>query len=233
MRAVWILVAVAVVLAGAGYWFANRLDGMAGSAIERYGSAALGTAVRVGRVNVSLRDARAVVSRIRVANPEQFSEPHALTVEQLVVELDPASIASSVLRIEEVGIAGLRLNAEQAGAELNLRTLQRNLDKGGGGGDSRESQRFAIDRFTVAGGEISIRSNQLKSPQELRLPDVNVAAIGAPNGVTAGEVAEQVLQPVLDAAVDALRESVTDLAKERLKEEVRGKIGERLRELGN
>ena len=68
-----LLIVLAIVIAiGVAYYTSGKLDAYVKDSIERYASQSLGTKVTVGEVNLSLRQTRATIGNLEVANPAGF-----------------------------------------------------------------------------------------------------------------------------------------------------------------
>lgn len=215
-----ILAVVAVAVAVGLRYGAGRLDGVVASTIERYGSAATGTDVEVGGVELALTSGRVDLTGLTVANPRGYDTDFAVRIGHALVALDIASLAGDVPVIEELTLDGALINAEQRERALNLTDLQRNAAGASGDVDS-EPGRIVIRRFTVKDARVVLTSEYLSEPEELKLRDVVVTDIGAATGgATYPQAAQAMLEPVLAearaAATERLRSAAADAARDEL-----------------
>ncbi len=223
---------VVIVVAAAGVWFFYRLDLVVAGIIEREGSAATQTAVRVGGVSIDLRGARASVADLTIANPEGFGGT-AFDLGNFSVEIDPSSIATDTIVLEEVIVSGARLDIIQRGGRNNMRELLANLQSGGEDPAAVDGQgkKIIIERFVLAGASASVSAPDVDEAREIDIPTIELDDIGrATNGATATQVATQVLEPVIERALrSAAVETFKQEAQEKI-DEVRDRLLDRLRD---
>ena len=68
------------VIGGGVYYVLNNLDDLVKAAIEKYGSEATQTAVRVDRVKINLVDGAGGISGLTIANSNSFTMPNAFSL---------------------------------------------------------------------------------------------------------------------------------------------------------
>ena len=144
-------------------------------------------------------------------------------MENFLLTLDPDTLMSDTIVIENVTVRGARLNILQQANGNNIQELLRNLDNLQSGGESDEAagaKKLIINRFTLEGASASVSAPDFDEIREVALPTVTVRNIGrASNGATGAEVAQQVLRPVLDQALQsAAMQALKDKASEKLDE---------------
>lgn len=223
MKKLVIVLAVIVVVAGAGLLYVgSQLDSIVAGLIEEHGSAATKTPVRVGGVSIQLAEATGAISSLSVGNPEGFPG-NAIELGNFSLTLNPASLTSDTVVIEDVTVSGARLNIQQEGAGNNLRQLLQNLGAASpdDGDDSAESgKKLIIDQFTLAGASASLSVPDLGENREVELPTIRLRNIGsAEGGATGSEIARQVLKPVIEEALkSAAAQTLRDKATEKLQD---------------
>lgn len=214
-------VAIVIIIAVAGVWFVTRLDQIVAGVIESEGSAATKTAVRVGGVSIDLRGARASLADLTIANPEGFGGT-AFDLGNFSIEIDPSSVTTDTIVLEEVIVSGARLDIIQRGGRNNMRELLANLESGGDepAADSGQGKKLIIDRFVLAGASASVSAPDVDEAREIDIPTIELDGIGrATNGATGAQVAQQVLEPVIEralrsAAVESFRQEAQDKVDE-------------------
>ena len=192
-----------VVVAGAcgAWWLYRSLDDVVKRGIEHWGSEITGVTVRVDSVKIQVADGRATIRGLRVGNPKGFQAPHALTLDEMSLALDPASITRDVVVVRELLIAAPAVIYERSQVTDNLTAIQRNVDawvaknagakKSGGPG-----RKFILENVIVTDGKAHF-GDKLSSPMpNLRQRDVGKKT----NGATAGEAVKQVLGAMLRTA---------------------------------
>ncbi|HEX6997188.1 MAG TPA: hypothetical protein VF322_03525 [Gammaproteobacteria bacterium] len=227
-----VVVGLAAVAALAAAFLASRLDRAVIAAVERYGSAATGTAVRLRDADVQLRETAGTLTGLTVANPEGFAEDHVLTVQTVALDVALGDTSPDLIVLNEVAVTGATLTAEQRGAALNLDLLLDRLEGGDHAPNAEPGPRLIIDRFTLAGGRVTFISDAADGPQTLDLPEVVVEGVGrAEGGLTFGETAEALLGPILAAGRAALRGKLRDAAEDAVQRELEEAVDDKLHEI--
>ena len=85
-------IAIAAIFGGGVYFMVN-LGSLAEQVTERIASQALGVAVQIEEMDVSLQERSVTVQGITVANPPGFQNNHALSIEKVRVSLEAVSKA--------------------------------------------------------------------------------------------------------------------------------------------
>ena len=88
MLVLLIVLAIAIAI-GVAYYTASKLDGYVKRSIENYATQSLGTKVTVGEVTTSLRQTRAGITNLEVANPPGFAGTHAFKAGLIEIKLNP------------------------------------------------------------------------------------------------------------------------------------------------
>ncbi|HEY8520663.1 MAG TPA: hypothetical protein VIN61_11330 [Gammaproteobacteria bacterium] len=227
-----VVIGLAALAALAAAFLASRLDRAVIAAVERYGSAATGTAVRLRDADVQLRETAGTLSGLSVANPEGFAEDDILTVETIALDVALGDTSPDLLVLNEVVVSGATLNAEQRGAALNLDVLLDRLAGGDPAPDEEPGTRLIIDRFRLAGGRVTLTTDAGGGPHTLDLPEVVVEDVGrAQGGLTYGETAEALLGPILAAGRAALRGRLRDAAEDAVEREIEEAVDDKLHEI--
>ena len=223
MKKLFIALGILVLIAGGGvYYVISNLDVIVEGLIEKHGSAATQTEVRVAGVSINLGEADASISRLTVGNPEGFSG-NAIEMEDFAITLDAASLNTDVIVIEELLVRGARINVVQQANGNNIQTLLRNLDSGGSSEPAESDEagkKIIIDRFVLEGAGASLSAPDLDEMREVTLPTITLRDIGRrENGATGKQVAAQVLRPVLQEALEsAAMQAIKDKASDKISE---------------
>jgi hypothetical protein len=233
-----IVLAILLLIGGGLLYLSTQLNAIVADLIESQGSAVTGSSVRVSGVAINLRDADASISGLAVANPDGFGGGSAIDLGNFSVRIDPASVTSDTIVLQEVTVSDAHMNLLQRGTGSNLQTLLKNMQGSSGGGadsaDTGAAKKLIIDRFTLKGTRATVSIPDLQQEREISLPDIVLTDIGrASNGATASAVARQILEPVLEkalstAAAQSLKERANDElndAKDQLLKGVMDKLG--------
>jgi hypothetical protein len=238
-RIVLAVIAVLVLAAAGVTWLVmTKGNQFVASAIERYGSAATGTNVSVGSVELALTQGRGDIKGLTIGNPPGYSSSYFLKVDNIALTLDLGSLAGSVPVVKEALVESAHLNAEQRGQTTNLMDIEQRITgpaaaKGSPQTAGKSQARIIIDRFRLTHGRITLTSELLKHPEELELADVSIDGIGrASGGVTYEQAAAAVLDPILRAtrtAVEArLRKAAEDAARDKAESALRDRLEQSL-----
>lgn len=250
-RSIGISVSVLVIIViAAVIYILSSLDAIVAGAIQKYGSEATLTPVRVSSVHIDLKSGAGTIEQLSVGNPDGFSSPHIFTLGGISADLDVASVRQDPIVIEQIHIDSPAVFYEinQAGAS-NLKELQKNIGRstGGGGGDgggtgteTAESggPKLVIRRLVIEGGKIDAHVAALgDKPLSADLPRIQLNDIGEKSGgATGAEVTRQVINALIARVGPAVANlglekyvgKNLDEAKTLLNEKVGDKVGESL-----
>ena len=202
--------AILAVLGIAGVWLAfNSLDVIVKWGIEHYGPDVAGVPVRVGAVAISPRDGRGSVRGLEIGSPGGYSAPRAVRVDEIRVALDPATLTSAVIHVQELVFEGAEITYERGNRSTNLDAIQQRIDAYAkrsmatvdtqkASGSPGHKRRFIVDRLVIRGAHATLTSTALRGQGiGFDLPEVDLADIGTrEGGVTASEVASRVASAV-------------------------------------
>lgn len=217
MKKLGIFLAVVIVAVGGGMLYLHsNLDGMVKDAIEKYGTAATQSDVRVSHVKLSLTSGEGSLSELNVANPKGFSGGKALTLAGITVKLDTNSLTGSgpiVIREITVDKPHVLYEATERG-DSNLQALERNLagsSPAPASGSKKEPERkFIINDFIIRDGQIGIDHPLLPQSMNAPLPVIHLTNIGKDKGgATPSQIAKQVLTAISNNAVNVAGDVLT------------------------
>jgi len=220
---VFSLAVVLLLAAGGGaWWLLTSLDGLVKQAIERWGPEITGVAVRVGSVSIKLKDGSGTIRGLFVGNPKGYSAPHALTLGEMRLTLDAASVTKDVVLVRELLLVAPDVVYERGPGGDNLSVIQKNVEAwvaknaGEKKADAGPGKKFVIENVVIRDGKAHF-GTALASP----IPDLHLHDVGKKtNGATAGEAVKQVWGAMLHnvtnlaaRAGSAIGESVKKLFK--------------------
>lgn len=232
-----IVLLLIISIGGGIFYLFHNLDTIVKMAIEKYGSQAIQTPVRVDRVRIKLQEGTASISGLTIANPPGFSMPHAFSLGDITVGIDINSLAGDAIVIREIGIGAPQVFFEiNADRKANLDVLSKNL------GTSKETPaeetsgaepRLIISKASLSGAELQAKVVPLDNKEyQLKLPAITMNNLGAPNGAPPAEIARQMLDQLLDRVkaeikkqgIGAELREKLDAKKEALKSEAAAKL---------
>jgi uncharacterized protein involved in outer membrane biogenesis len=189
--------------------------------MEKYGTEATQAEVKVGGVKIGLRDGSGQITNVTIGNPKGFTTPQAFSLGEVKLVVDPATVTKDVITIKEVLIDKPQVTYEPnlAGGG-NLEAIQKNVSayaaKMGGSGSSgtpstasssgsKPEKKFIIERVTIQGGQVSIKSPALaQANASTALPAINLRDIGkAKGGATPAEISNEIIGAISQQAARA------------------------------
>jgi hypothetical protein len=210
----------------------GRLDAIVKAAIEKYGSAATGTAVRVESVRIRLREGQASFRGLTIGNPAGFREKNAFSLGEIGAGIDLRSVPEKVKVVDEIIVASPEIFAEvnEAGT-LNLNVIGGNLRRSAppagkeeagakSGGRPETEVRLIIRHILFSGGRIHLRLGSGDGRESvLRLPAVEMRNLGAPNGATPDRLTRLIVGELTRRAAAEVRQKAVSAATDRAVEE--------------
>jgi len=229
-----LLVVMIAGLAGVGVYLRANVDDLIEELIETIGTAATGTRVRVQEVKLSLSDGAGVVSGFTVDNPAGFSQARLFSMDSILIDVDPGSLAEDVYIIESIRVDGAKVLAEQVGGGTNIQALINGMssgeDDGNGSSSTEEDVRLAVNEISFTSTNLSLKSD-IFGERSLTLPDFTVRNLGsAEAGLTPTELGMEITRQLMGQVSDAVVGELKDLALDATRARIRERIGEKAEE---
>jgi len=208
-----------IVVVGALGYLGSNLDSIVKAAIEKYGTAATQSEVRVDSVRLSISTGEGSLNGLSVANPKGFSSAKALSMGTITVKLDTGSVAGNgpiIIREIAVDKAQVTFEANNSG-DSNLQTIERNAtankeaskpeagqsepSKPESGKSGHAGRKVIITDLYIRDGQIDITHPLLKKPLAAPLPTIHLTNIGKDSGgASPAQVADLVLKSITSSA---------------------------------
>lgn len=230
-----LIVLILVVLAGAAYYLFSNIESIVKRAVETEGPKITSTNVNLGAVDIELVNGRAELSNFSIANPEGFDSPTLLEAKTLVLNIEPASVRSEVIVIDEIVIEGVKVTAEQKGLTTNiqamLKAIQDNLPSSESSEQSSgEPLRFMVRKLRFADSGLRLVTERY-GEREFVIPAVEAANLGSKSaGLTPAELGVAILKPYLEKARSVAQNKIRATAEDELKDKAEAKLKEKLGE---
>lgn len=216
-----ILVLVGVVLlavAGGVYYVVTNLDSIVKAAIEKYGSEAVQTSVKVSSVSIRLTEGIGEIRGLTVANPRGFTSPHVFRLGDIRVKIDIHSITKSPIVIDEIHIASPQITYElNKDLASNILELKKNIlaskkkevteKKTEEKKEATKEIKLAIKKLNMDSAGIDVQSALLTKPQSVTLKHFALSNIGGPHGAPPTKIAEDILSALLEQVSVAVAQS--------------------------
>lgn len=227
-------VAVAVALVVVILWTTSA-DLLVARAIEHYGSEALGTSVNVGAVKLDTRAGRGTIEGLRVAQPEGFGYGDAITVQEITLDIDAASLlGGDPYGVELVRVAMPRVFfVMKADYTNNLAVIQENVARRSAGEDpapatrpgEEPESRLRIDRLEFEGGRIAADMSEIGlGNANASLPPVRANDLGGVAGAPPGEIATAIARLFVAHTVRTITASTVGRKLDQLLDEDSGEV---------
>ena len=133
------LVVLIIVVAGAVYLLYSNLGPILKAAIEKYGSEATQTQVKVDSVTLSASSGQGTITGLVVDNPKGFTTPHAMELSSVAVTINTSTVTQNPVEVTVVTISAPHVTYEQGDSGGNLQKLQQNVTQYAGGSASAKS----------------------------------------------------------------------------------------------
>jgi len=230
-----LIVAVGVV----SYYVLTNLDEIVKQAIEKYGSQATQTAVRVDKVNINLKEGSGAIFGVSIANPGGFGEPNAFSLGEISTKIDYESVTREIIIIDDITILAPKVFFEMnKDKKTNLNELKNNItssipagkpaakEQPGETGGGKEPK-LIIRHVKFAEGDIQATVVPLNNKTyQLKLPAIEMKDLGGKDGATPSEIAKQILNKLTDEAKNAVRKQGLDKELDKLKAQAQQKVDE-------
>lgn len=234
-----LILAVVIAAAIGTLLVVQNIDGIVKSLIEDIGSEVTGTTVTVAEVKISLTDGSGTIKGLTIANPPGFSAGNVFEIDQITLDIDPASLMGSVYTLDEILIDGSRILAEKSATSSNIETLMDNLERASSEieeqlGVSEESSsenesvdvRLIVSKFTFINSSASLKTNQF-GEHSLSVPDIRLRNLGAEEGgLTPEELATEAVYALVSQVQQAISDKVQKLAESMAMDALESKLSD-------
>lgn len=232
---------IILAIAASAYYLLSNLDFLIKAGIEKYGSAATHTAVRVDKVQFKLTEGTGTLKGLTIANPEGFDTAYAFSLGEITTAIDIQSLKQEPYVINEITIRAPQIFFEvNADKKTNLNELKNRL--GGGASKTRTTTkkkdapdtsetagaripRIIIRRLLFADGNINVKITPLnKKDYKLKLSRLSMTNLGGKSGATPTELTKEIINRLINQAKKDIKEKGVDAELNKLKAKVNKKI---------
>lgn len=203
-----IAVAVLVLLLLALGGLILYIDRVAEVAIERAGTAALGTETSVGSVAIGLLSGDFSLKGLEVANPPGFEKGAFLSLDGGRANLDLGSLRTDTVRVPEIALDGVTVLLIRSGGKTNYATILESASGTGGRAPAEAEQpgkRFVVEQLRIrdvtARVQLAAAAGKL-TELEVKVPSIELENVGTETGgVPLRRLATVVVGAVIDAVM--------------------------------
>ena len=207
------ILVVAVVVVGI-YVFLSSLDSVVKAAVERIGSDATGTQVTLNNVEISPTGGFGALRGFRMTNPKGFAEGDAFTFQEISVKIDPLSVFSDPVVINEIDIEKPEITYAIGNGTSNVDEIQKNVKtyagaggESAGGGGASKGPNLVIENLFMRNGTVTVSAPGVSSETlSAPLPDIHLTNIGQEGrGATPAEVVSQAMAALVASTQEAVK----------------------------
>jgi len=231
---------IVIAISVGAYYLLTNLDAIVEAAIEKYGTEATQTAVRVDSVRIKLKEGSAAINGLTVANPEGFALSHAFSLGKIKTGINLKSLQEEPYIIDEITVIAPEIFVEiNADNKNNLNELKKNLTVGAtqakkekaADSSAAAEPKLIIKRILFTDGNIKARVVPLNDTDyDLKLPTIKMQNLGGQPGKSAGatptELATIIIDRLIDQAKKAIKEKGIDAELDKLKGKAEAKVDE-------
>lgn len=195
------------------------LNSIVKKGVETVGPKLTQVEMRLNSANLSPFSGRGQLSGLFVGNPQGYKTPSAITVGDIKVGVQPSSVMSDTVVIEEVTVKAPEITFEGSLSGNNLSQILANLDAATGGDKAakpaepakKSEKKFYVKDVAINDGKIHLSVTALGTSKAvtLPLPPVHLQNIGSrEQGVSAAELSRQIMKEITANATKAVGEAM-------------------------
>ncbi len=212
----FIIVVLVLFVAGSVIYVLTNIDSIVKAAIEKYGSEATKTAVRVSSVKIKLADGEGGLRGLTIADPPGFSFPSIMTLGEVSLRIAVKTVTKTPIVIDNVLISGPEVFYEmKEDAVSNVDVLRKNLAPSGASAEVKPKKaaqekevRLRIKKLVFEKGKVHVRIAKVADrPNTLDLARIELTDIGGQRGATPEEVGRIVATALAEETAKAVAQS--------------------------
>ena len=191
--------------------------------IETAGTKALGVAVEVGDVQLSIRKGIIGITNLVVKNPPGYANKELLVLGQGTLNFNVRTLLSDVVHIRELKLDDVNLTIEQKMLSNNLQDVIGSLKSGKGEGREPSGRKLRIDTLEITGIKVKVKLLPVPGRADtvtLNLAPIRMKNLGSDNkldaGILAGKIMLAVAEGVAEQGVGVLPAQMVDTMKSTL-----------------
>lgn len=230
---------IAIVLGGL-YYLISNIDSIVKAGIEKYGSMATGTDVRVASVKIRLRAGEGSIGGLSIGNPSGYSGREAFSLKDITIAIDTGSITKNPIVIKKISVLAPNVSYEvNESGKANINEIKANLESYQGSKPAKEEKaesgkKILIRDLVIDEAQVNVKVAALPEEESMsaKVPRIQLTNVGGKGGATPEEIALQVLRPLVNQAVQAAAragaEKYIGKSAEEAKKLLEEKAGEKL-----
>lgn len=179
---------------------AFALDSIIKRTVESVGPKMTGTDFTIEEVDIRLLSGFSRLKQLEIANPDGYTEPYAMRLEEAVLDIHAGTFGSDKLVIEKISVIGPEISFEGSSKSNNLQRIGENIAAFVGSRAERNDldRRLQVDHFLLSNAKVHIRLAFLgHRPIRIVLPTVELRDLGKnEDGITSAELTERIVKAI-------------------------------------
>lgn len=206
MKRIVLLLILLGLLGGGAYLYLNGNQAVTRAA-ETIASDALGVPVRIGSIELSLRNQKATVRNLSIGNPPGFTQPHAIEAAEIAITL--ASASRTRIDFKDITVKGSVVYFEVNERGMNVLALKdlaarkEQRQKAAAQPVKVVIERMRIDPTTIR-PSVSLLAGDIGP---ITMPALTLTGVGQGRTTSAGDAIVQILDQYLALVAKQARES--------------------------
>jgi hypothetical protein len=255
----YIFLAILLVITGGVYYFMTSFESIVKKVVHKYGSEVTGTDVNIDGLDISLKEGKATIKKITVANPKGYDSPYLFELAEISVKINLKSLTTDTIIIESVEVHKPVVTYEMKSlTQNNISQIQKNVSSYSSSSssssdtakkeeakkdDSASSKKVIINKIKIDQGQLNGVVNlevpgieKQSSNVSVKLPQIVITDLGKEgNGETIVGATTKILNKILTTASQTIVQSnLTDLkaVAQKNMDSVVGSVKDRVDEVG-
>ena len=220
------LISIAVLIVAGVIFIYSSLDSIVKAAVESVASDITQTEVTLDNVSISPTTGEGSLSGFLMSNPKGFKSSDAFKFEEITIKVDPTSIASDVVIINEIRIKAPHITYEVGPQKSNIDTINENAQTTSSADNSDNSAgsgpKFIVEHLYLNDGEVSVAAAPLGDKTiDVDLPNIHLKDIGKGGNGASPDV---ILQAALGAVTKNITSALNSVDLEGIAKDVKGRV---------
>jgi len=210
---IFIVLTLILAIAGTVVFVLTNLNSIVKTAIEKFGSDATKTAVRVSSVKMKLSNGEGAILGLTVANPSGFFSPSVITLDDISVRIEVKSVTSTPIVIDNILVSGPEVFYEmKENGTANVDILKKNPTTSGSFKEKQPQKspkgkeiKLYVRKLVFEKGKVHVRVAKLMDkPYTVELPCLELTDIGQHGGATPAEIARTITATLAEETAKAV-----------------------------
>lgn len=216
------IVVILVVVALVAVYFS--LNSIVKRGVETVGPKLAKVEIKLDSALLSIFSGSGTLNGLVIGNPEGFKTESALKAGEISVVLQPKSLLTDKIVVEEVVVKGPEITFEGSLTGNNLKKIADNIQASAGGdvsapktGEKKAGKKIQVNHLVLSGGKINVNLSvdMLGSKaMSLPMPELELKDLGKnSDGITSDELARIISKIVLENVTAAVAKNIGNLGK--------------------